>query len=72
MMTKLNPAAKWCLLGYWHDFQSVPRKIPWCLECQFPTNRESAPWLLPQRLNHIAASVVPRVADNRISPKTFK
>jgi hypothetical protein len=30
MMKKLNPAAKWCLLGYWHDFQSVPRKILWC------------------------------------------
>jgi hypothetical protein len=27
MMKKLSPAAKWCLLGYWHDFQSVPRKI---------------------------------------------
>ena len=30
MMKKLNPAVKWCLPGYWHDFQSVPRKIPWC------------------------------------------
>jgi hypothetical protein len=30
MMKNLNPAAKWCLLGYWHDFQSVLRKILWC------------------------------------------
>ncbi|MCA9038142.1 MAG: hypothetical protein KDA91_23615 [Planctomycetaceae bacterium] len=33
-----NPAAKWCLLGYWHDFQSVPRKIDefWFADINYP------------------------------------